>query len=138
MKQWKSPENSINMSKIRQRKVADAIKRELSNVINMELKHPGKGMITITHVRVTADLGIAYIYISVMGDEIELENNLQILEKSSGFLRSTLGRVLKSRKVPSLKFFKDDTLDYFNKIDGIIDKMNDSDSESNEEKNNDA
>lgn len=111
------------MSKIRQRKVADAVKRELSTVINKELKHPGKGMITVTHVRVTPDLGIAYIYISVLGDDMDVENNIALLEKSSGFLRSTLGRVLKSRKVPILKFFKDDTLDYFNKIDTIIDKI---------------
>jgi len=111
------------MAKIRPKKVADLIKKELSQIIQYEVRDPKKGFVTLTHVRMTDDLSIAYVYFSVMGDKEQAEWSLQALTKASGFLRSQLGRFLKMRKMPQLKFFYDESLEYANKIEGLLHKI---------------
>jgi ribosome-binding factor A len=115
------------MSNIRQRKIADAIMRELAGVVNREIKDPRKGYITLTHVRVTADLGWAYIYFSVMGEQEKAKDNEAILNRSASFLKGFIAKSLKMRKTPQLKFFLDDTLEYFNGIEKVFNKIHDED-----------
>jgi ribosome-binding factor A len=117
------------MASIRQRKIADTIKKELGRVISTEVRDPDKGFITVTNTRVTPDLSIAYIYISVIGEEGQEEKSLAVLEKAAGFLRTAIARILKTKKAPMLKFFMDDTLDYMNSMNSIVKKIHEDDDE---------
>jgi ribosome-binding factor A len=112
---------------IRQRKIADTIKKELGRVINTEVRDPDRGFVTITHVRVTPDISIAYVYFSVIGEEGQEAKSLAVLEKASGFLRTATAKALKSKKTPELKFFLDDTLDYMNSMNQIVKKIHEDD-----------
>ena len=112
------------MAKLRSKKVSDLIKRELSKVIQYEVHDPKKGFPTITHVRMTDDLTVAYIYFTVFGDEKQANMSLEVLTRSSRFLRGQLGKCLRLRKMPDLKFFLDESLGYANRIDDMIFKIN--------------
>ena len=96
------------MEKIRPKKVADLIKREISSLIPILMRNHSVGFITITHVRMTDDLGIAYLYFTDMAGAEQAKNSLEKLNNSLGFIRSKLAKSLRLRVVPNLKFFIDD------------------------------
>ena len=105
---------------VRQRRVADKIKQLVSVIIDRRLKDPNVGMTTVTHVRVTKDLGMAYIYFTVFGDEEATRKTLKGLERARNFIRNEIAPELKLRTVPDLRFFVDDTLEYARKIEDLL------------------
>jgi ribosome-binding factor A len=117
---------------IRQRKIADQIKKTLSQIIDRKLKDPRKGFITLTQVKVTGDLRIANVYYTCLGGEEERENSHQALDSANKYLRNELAPTLKLRFTPELRFFYDESLDYSQHINKLIrqihenDKKNDS------------
>lgn len=108
---------------VRQRKVADKIKQLVSVMIDRRLNDPQIGFTTLTHVRMSPDLRIAYIYFTVLGDEKAVEATHHGLQRAAGFIRSELGPELKMRFVPELRFFPDDTMAYSNKINRLLDDL---------------
>ena len=112
----------------RLKRMGDTVQRELSELIRQELKDPRLGgLVTISAVKVSPDLGYADIYVTVMGRELENDQNeqahkdtLDILNKASGFLRQELSRRLKTRITPRLRFHYDKTNAYGNYMFGLI------------------
>lgn len=93
----------------RSHRVADYIQRELSGLIRSELKDPRLSpMMTLSSVEVSSDLSVAKIYYSVF-DADEREPTQQALDSSAGFLRKKLARLMKTRTVPQLRFYYDDS-----------------------------
>ena len=88
----------------RLKRMADTVQRELSELIRQELKDPRLGgLVTISAVKVSPDLGYAEVYVTVMGRELGDEQSeaanketLDVLNKASGFLRHELGRRIKT------------------------------------------
>ena len=105
---------------IRQRKLADLIKKEVSTTLEYKLKDPRKGFITITQVKVSGDLRIAFVYYTVLGEEDQRKRSAEALDHSKNFIRSELSNILKMRFVPELRFFYDDSLDYSEHINDIL------------------
>lgn len=103
-------------------KLNNIIQRELSAIIQNEVKNSGVGFCTITGVDVTSDLSYAKVYVSFLNRNTK--KSLEALEKSKGFIRSTLARRLTVRKCPELIFVLDTSLDYGNKIESILDEIN--------------
>jgi len=103
-------------------KVERLIKEEVSLIFLEKFQQPEYGFITITNVKVTADLKIAKIYISVFEKE-KRELVMDRLQTKMGFIRSELAHRIRIKFTPELKFFIDDTLDYVEKIEGIIEKI---------------
>lgn len=101
-------------------KISGIIQKEVSEIIQFSLKDPKVGFITITDVRVTNDLSIAKIYVSFLGQDARKEAGMKALERSKGFIRSELAKRMSIRKVPSLVFLADDSLEKGNKIEKII------------------
>lgn len=101
-------------------KISGIIQKEVSEIIQFSLKDPKVGFITITDVRVTNDLSIAKIYVSFLGQDARKEAGMKALERSKGFIRSELAKRMSIRKVPSLVFLADDSLERGNKIEKII------------------
>ncbi|MDA0329790.1 MAG: 30S ribosome-binding factor RbfA [Gemmatimonadetes bacterium] len=84
----------------------EQLKRELSELIRTRVRDPRVGLVTITGVDVAADLGSAKIYVREIGGSDPTET-LAGLEAAAPFLRTTLGRTLRVRRIPELRFRED-------------------------------
>lgn len=118
---------------IRQRKIADQIKKSISQIIDRKIKDPRKGFITITQVKVTRDLRIANIYFTCLGDEEQRRKSLQALESANKFIRNELAPQMKLRFMPELRFFYDETLDYAQHVDDLLKQIHSANKENREE-----
>ena len=112
------------MAKIRVSRVGEQIKKELSQILQTELKDPRVGFVTVTGVEVTNDLSQARVYISVMGDDTQKEETLRALDKAQGFLRSELGRRIRLRQIPELLFKFDTSIEYGSRIEQLLQEIN--------------
>ncbi|MFV0440563.1 MAG: 30S ribosome-binding factor RbfA [Lachnospirales bacterium] len=105
-------------------RINDEIKKEISKLINYEVKDPRlEAFITVVSVDTTNDLYYCKIYISVFGDENTQKQVLEGLKSAKGFIRRELARRINLRKTPELTFVIDDTLEQAMKIDNIINKI---------------
>lgn len=109
-----------NMAKIRHGRVSEQIKKEISQLVQYELKDPRIGFITITGVEVTGDLSQAVVYVSIMDKQGKEKETLMALEKSKGFLRTEIGKRIRLRHTPELFFKIDQSIDYGNKIETLL------------------
>ena len=107
----------------RTERLSEQIKRDLALLIQRELKDPRIGMVTLNFVDLSKDLSYADVNITVLvaddSDEKIIES-LTILNEASTFLRMELGRALKVRKVPHLRFHYDDSLKRGARINALI------------------
>lgn len=104
----------------RMARVDEELKRELSNIINYELKNSNvTGMISVTKVKVTTDLKYAKVYVSILNSK-NIKETMDGLKKSSGFIRSELAKRINLRNTPELIFEIDDSIEYGAKIDSIL------------------
>ena len=110
------------MESTRQSKVGKQIQKDLSDIIGPLTPTVAQGkMLTVTKVRITPDLGLAKTYISVFPSEngIEAINNLNL---HIAQIRNELGKKIRHqvKKVPEIKFYLDDSLDYIDNIDNLL------------------
>lgn len=110
--------------KVKAEKIAGIIQKNISEIIQFDLKDPKIGFITITDVTVTNDLSIAKVYVSFLGQKAREEAGMKAIERSKGFIRSHLAKRLSMRKVPELIFLVDKSLEKGNHIEEIIRKIN--------------
>ncbi|AFC25183.1 30S ribosome-binding factor RbfA [Saprospira grandis] len=111
---------------IKQRQVAAMIQREFSVVLQNEGRLIyGDALVTVTRVRMSSDMGIAYIYLSVYNSVYKQEVIKEMWENLVR-LRTELGKRIRKqvRRIPRLKFFIDDTLDQVEEIDKLFQKIN--------------
>ncbi|EAR59759.1 30S ribosome-binding factor RbfA [Neptuniibacter caesariensis] len=100
----------------RTERIADQLQRELAQLIQFEIKDPRLGMVTVSYVKVSKDLGFADVYITVLPlngkDEAEaIVDSLKVLNSAAGFLRGELARNIKLRIMPQLRFHFDETIE---------------------------
>jgi ribosome-binding factor A len=108
---------------LRTERVGDQIAREVSLIIDRELKDPSIGFVTVTGARVTEDLRYADVYVSVLGDEKKREMSMKGLERASKFIRSLVGKRVRLRYTPLLRFKFDDSLIRSEKIDRLLGEL---------------
>lgn len=108
----------------RTQRVADFLQRELASLIQFEVRDPRVGMVSITDVEVSRDLGHAKVYITVLGKDNpeDAAECLEALNRAAGFLRSQLARVNNARTTPSLRFLFDESIGRGRYLSGLIDK----------------
>lgn len=96
----------------RPQRVADFLRKELAQLIQMQMRDPRVGMVSITDVEVSRDLSHAKVYITILGSDSkdEAKEPLQVLNKATGFLRSSLAKVSTMRIVPQLRFYFDESV----------------------------
>jgi len=104
----------------RGQRIADLIQKELSLIIQRELKDPRIGMLTLNEVKVSRDLSYADVYYTLLADKGR-EETAETLEKASGFLRSCLSKVLDTRSTPRLRFHYDESVENGRKLSSAID-----------------
>ena len=112
------------MDSIRQNKVARLIQKDLTELFRQECKEYAQGaMLSITTVRVSPDLSVAYIYISIFPSE-KAPKVMDILKENSRALRGELGNRMgrQLRIIPEISFYVDGSLDYVAHIEELLKK----------------
>lgn len=104
----------------RPRRVAEQIRRELADLLRLEVKDPRIGMVTITDVEVSSDYAHAKVYVSLLGDEERVKEALKGLQSAAGFLRSEVARRIKLRVMPQLHFLHDTSIEGGMRLDRLI------------------
>ena len=103
------------------RKIADAIQRELSELIRLEMRDPRVSMVTLTDVEVTRDNAHAKVFFTSLGDDAQVTSCQVGLQSASGFLRSQLAHRLTIRTVPQLHFEIDTSIERGVRLSKLID-----------------
>lgn len=85
-----------------------------------EVRDPGVGLVTLTRVKVTADLSLARVYWTILGDDKERAKTKKALERASPFLRHLLAGRMSLRRVPEVKFQFDESVAAQDRIEQIL------------------
>jgi ribosome-binding factor A len=102
-------------------RVADQIRQELSELLTRGAVHdPGIGFITLTRVKVSADLQVARVYYTTLGDEAARSQTAKALQRATGFFRRRVGDRLQLRRVPELEFHFDESVGHQDRVEQII------------------
>lgn len=110
-------------------RVADQIQKDLAGLIRTEVKDPRiSKFVTIEEVRVTKDLSVATIYISTLDDKGA--DSQMVLAQAAGFLRRELGKRIRMRSVPELRFVCDTLAEDAQHMSGLISKAVKADAEA--------
>ena len=112
------------MSNVRANRVAEQIKKEMTDILQREVKDPRVGFVTVTAVEVTGDLQESTVFITVYGDEQQEKSSLRALESAKGFIRSEIGKRIQLRKVPEIEFKFDRSIEQGNKIEKLLRDLN--------------
>jgi ribosome-binding factor A len=104
----------------RPQKLGDLIQRELSELVQRELRDPRVGMITLTGVDVSPDFSHAKVFFTCLNKE-HVDEAKQGLKRAAGFLRSQLARRIKLYTTPELRFEYDESVERGDRISRLID-----------------
>jgi ribosome-binding factor A len=104
-------------------RVAEAIKREVSDLLFREIKDPRVHFATITDVEVAHDLRFAKIFVSVMGDDTLKAETMAGLEAATGFIRKHIGARIRLRFTPEIRFYLDKSLDRAMRINELLESI---------------
>ncbi len=107
----------------RMARVNEELKRELSNIINQEVKNSNvTGLVSVTKVKTSTDLRYARVSVSIINSK-NIKQTLAGLKAASGFIRSRLAEEVNLRVTPELVFELDESLVYGEKIDRILEDV---------------
>lgn len=119
------------MNKTRIKRIASELQKEISILINQDLKDSRIAPITsITEIDLTDDLQSAKVYISVLGSKKEKEDTMEGLSHSKGFIKKELGNRMNLRHIPELYFILDEQLEKAMKMDKLISEVIKKDNEA--------
>jgi ribosome-binding factor A len=118
---------------LRQDKLQEAIKREVSLIIHDELKDPRLGFVTITKVELTADYRLARVFYSVLGEDAEYKKCREALASGLGFIRRLVGQRIRMRFTPEILFKEDRSSEYSIQIQKVLDEIKEEDRKREEE-----
>lgn len=105
----------------RNKRLGSQMLRVLSELLRFESKDPGLSGVSLTAVELSRDLSVARVFFSLLNPDDDPQPALDALNRASGFLRSKLGRELKVRHVPELRFQHDDSIAHGAEISRLID-----------------
>jgi ribosome-binding factor A len=104
----------------RPQRLGDLIQREVAELIRQEVRDPRVGMVTITSVDVSPDLSHAKIFFTVL-EKDTLQETLEGLSRSAGFLRAQLAKRIKMYTTPELRFVYDESVERGDRLSRLID-----------------
>ncbi|MGM0481259.1 MAG: 30S ribosome-binding factor RbfA [Pseudomonadota bacterium] len=107
----------------RTERVRHQLQREIAVILQREVKDPRVSMVTVSDVEVSRDLAYAKVFVTFFNDdEDETKQAVKILNDASGFIRSLLGKRIKARVVPELKFHHDPSLNEGMRMSQLVDE----------------
>ena len=110
-------------------RVADQIRGELATLLVREVHDPGIGFVTITRVQASADIQIARVFYTVLGDEKARASSAKALDRAAPFLRRQIGARLRLKRIPELRFQYDDATAGADRIEQILKEIHAADPE---------
>ena len=115
------------MANYRGGRINEEVKREVSNIIQNEIKDPRlTAMVSVTDVKVTRDLRYAKVFVSIFGKNDEEKNNTFVaLKNASGYIRKEIGQRINLRYNPQIIFERDDSINYGMHIEELIQRVKD-------------
>lgn len=111
---------------IKNERMASNLVKEISYILATEVKNKDIGFITITDVKLSEDLSFAKVYYTVLEDD-KKEETEKALKSASGFIRHELRERVEMRQIPELRFVYDESIEYSEKIEDIIDQIHEND-----------
>jgi len=105
----------------RNQRLGNQVLRTLNELLRFESKDPTLKLVSLTAVDLSRDLSVARVYFSLLDPNGDPEAVMGGLERASGFLRGRLGREIKIRHVPELRFHHDDSAAEAQRISSLID-----------------
>jgi ribosome-binding factor A len=106
-------------------RVGDLLQREISHILERELKDPRVGFLTITRVELSDDLKWARVFYSVYGNDKERQMSQEGLQSATGFIKRLLGERTRLKYLPDIVFLFDDSLAKGREIQSILDDLKD-------------
>ncbi|MFA5059915.1 MAG: 30S ribosome-binding factor RbfA [Candidatus Omnitrophota bacterium] len=104
-------------------RINESVKREVSDIVQKEVKDPRLKFVTIMQAEVSRDLQHAKIYFSVFGDNSKIDSAQQGLDSAKGFIRKLVGQRVRMRYTPDIDFIFDESVSYGAHIEEIIEKI---------------
>lgn len=104
------------------RRVDEAVRQVIGDVVSADLKDPRVGFVTVTDVRTSPDLRNARVYVSVLGRRREREASLDGLNAAHGYLQRRVSHELRLKHTPKFEFVLDTTTDRAFRLERIIER----------------
>ena len=98
------------MTRLRIKRIAEAIRSEVADILAREMKDPRLGFATVTGVEVSGDIRHVRVFVSVMGDDTQVVETMEALEGAQGFVRSEIGKRIRLRHTPEISFRRDTSI----------------------------
>ncbi len=110
------------MANVKIERLNHTFQEEISMILMTEIKDEDIKFVTITGVDTTSDLSFAKVYFTVLDDK-KRETTLEALNKAASFIRGKLSERVEIRHTPELRFIYDNSIDYGNHIDEILEEI---------------
>jgi ribosome-binding factor A len=118
----------IMMDFSRNERIAEEIKKVISQIISNDLKDPRiDGLISVTKVDVTKDLRHATIYISLYGDKKKKDTTFEVINNAKGYIRRELASKIRIKYIPEISFKMDKSIEYAIHINKLLEEVNNQD-----------
>ena len=104
-------------------RVADQIRMEVGEILARKIKDPRVQFVTVTDVKMTADLKIARVYVTALDQEHYEQQTAPGLKSAVGFIRTEVGRRLNLRYTPEIVFYRDTSAEYAQRMEKILDSI---------------
>lgn len=105
----------------RAERVSIQIQQAITELLSKKMQDPRMEMATISGVRMSPDLSLAYVYVTVFGGKKRIREALEGFKKSKGFIKKKIAPKLGLRIMPDLRFIHDDSFDEAARLDALID-----------------
>lgn len=105
-------------------RVSQQIQKEIAVIIQRDIKDPRVGMVTVSSVDVSRDLSYAKVFVTLYNTEKDkAETAVNVLNEANGFIRSLLGKRIRARIMPQLRFVLDNTLMEGMRLSNLVDTV---------------
>ncbi len=111
------------MAHHRKEKIEKAILRIIAESLLREIKDPRIGFVTVTKVELNKDKSVANVKVSVLGDNKEKRNAMAGLASASGFIQYHVGKNIRLKKTPKIRFHLDDTIEQGTEMVNLLDEL---------------
>jgi ribosome-binding factor A len=107
----------------RAERIADHIKDQVSQLLAFEVKDPAVGLLTVTHVKMASDLGLAHVYYTLVGNEDERRKTARALERATPFVRRRLAEDMNMRRAPDVRFHYDENVERQERVATLLQEI---------------
>jgi len=104
-------------------RIGEEIRQELADLLARDVRDPGIGFVTVTHVKVSADLQVARAYYTTLGDEAARRTTAKALERAKPFLRQRIAARVGLRRAPELAFQYDESIAREERIESLLQEI---------------